>query len=207
MSFRDQHRYLDGVFNSHSDPDSIPVAKMRIISREVGLSIEEICSWFEDEQERRVKLLACTKETPSRPSGTQFPPSPAETTTPPQNSTVTLCMSHFDISPQSIVPRTDDIFSPPPLPSGPLQSRSSVGSQPVPAKAKRGRPAKARSPNNSQAPASPNAKRLKRTIEYPCPDCNQVYPAERWLDHVRRVHFPDRKYNFLFCFLYRCRFP
>jgi hypothetical protein len=29
-------------------------------------------------------------------------------------------------------------------------------------------------------------------VEYPCPDCGKLYLAERWAEHVKRVHFPEQ---------------
>jgi hypothetical protein len=184
MSFRDRHRLLDGIYNSHSNPAALSATDLKIISHRASLCMEEVLSWFEDEKERRERLnTGKTSQSPA--GGSQFPPSPAETTTPPQNSTVTLCMSQCAFSPTDAVP-----FSPPARPSALLTSCEKR--PPLPTTAKRGRPSKKQIADICQTPKSPESKRQKRIVEkYPCPDCKNIYSAERWLDHFRRVHFPD----------------
>jgi hypothetical protein len=172
VSFRDRHRFLDGVYNSYPDPGAISAKNLENISRRAGLTMEEVLSWFEDERERRNRLLATKWCRPQESN--QLPLSPANTTTPPENRTVTLCMSHQGmISHPSSSPRLDDIFSPPPTPSTSLETRI-----PVPVRAKRGRPAKNQYPESAQTSASPEVKRRKQSVEYPCHDCKKVYVGE-----------------------------
>lgn len=182
MAFRDRHRCLDAVYSSYRDLDGISARTLEGISRRVGLSMEEILSWFEDEKARRARLLLGNFSSPPE-SRVAFPLSPADTTTPAQNSTITLDVSQGIPSPQAKWMRINDIFSPPPPP---------VPSTPVPAKVKRGRPAKIQSLNVSEKSSSPETKRQKRSINYPCPDCKNVYTIERWTEHIKRVHFPDQ---------------
>jgi hypothetical protein len=58
MSFRDRHRFLDGVYNSYPDPALITAEDMGDVARKVGLLMEEVLSWFKDEKSRRVELYA-----------------------------------------------------------------------------------------------------------------------------------------------------
>jgi len=53
MSFRDRHRFLDGVYNAHSGPENISAKNLEIIAKDSGLLMEEVLSWFEDEKSRR----------------------------------------------------------------------------------------------------------------------------------------------------------
>jgi hypothetical protein len=57
MSFRDRHRFLDRVYNSCQNPGEMPAKELESISQRVGLLMEEVLSWFDDEKERRTKLL------------------------------------------------------------------------------------------------------------------------------------------------------
>lgn len=186
MSFREQHTFLDGIYNSYTCVNDIPVLRLRNISSKAGLCMEEVVSWFADEKERRAKLLASS---PLQETGQQFPLSPADTMTPPQHCTTTLCMSQYVSSPMNVLPPPNDTFSSPPVPSNQV---SSQGYHQIPAKAKRGRPAKVRGEKPSKASNTPDSKRQRLLNEYPCPDCKRLYPAERWAEHVRRVHFPDQ---------------
>jgi hypothetical protein len=97
MSFRDRHRFLDAVYNSYPDPDGISAKNLENISRRAGLLMEEVLSWFEDEKARRARLLS-GKASQSQESRGALPPTPADTTTPPQNSTDTLKMSQWYVS-------------------------------------------------------------------------------------------------------------
>jgi hypothetical protein len=37
---------------------------------------------------------------------------------------------------------------------------------------------------------SPDTKRKKISVKYPCPDCQNFVPVERWAEHINRKHFP-----------------
>jgi serine/threonine protein kinase len=182
MSFRDRHRFLDGVYNSCQNPGEMPAKELESISQRVGLLMEEVLSWFDDEKERRTKLLTNSQHWPAQP-GPQFPLSPASTTTPGPNGTVTLSMTQFASTPAGPCSQPEDILSPPS--ALPPQRLS------IPFRAKRGRPAKHQSPAALDHP-SPESKRQKTSVEYPCPDCGKSFAAERWSEHVKRVHFPDQ---------------
>jgi hypothetical protein len=181
MSFRDRHWFLDGVYNSYQNPGAISAKELENISQRAGLSMEEVLSWFEDERVRRINLLA-SRQQQSQQSGHQFPPSPAKTTTPGPNSTATSSMTQFASTPGTF-PQLQDIFSAPLV--LPQQHLS------VPVRRKRGRPAKRQSSTALDSP-SPESKRQKTSTEYPCPDCGKSFAAERWSEHVKRVHFPDQ---------------
>jgi uncharacterized C2H2 Zn-finger protein len=181
MSFRDRHRFLDGVYNSYQDPAAISAKELENISQRAGLSMEEVLSWFEDEKVRRKKLLANSQQ-PSQLSGHQFLPSPARTTTPAANTAVPLSTTQFASRPGTF-PELQDVFSPPPaLP--PQRLSVSEGRN-------QGRLAKHQSPTALDLP-SPESKRQKTVTEYPCPDCGKSFAVERWSEHVKRVHFPDQ---------------
>jgi len=53
MSFRDRHRFLDGVYNTYFGPENVSAKNLEIIAKDAGLSMEEVLSWFEDEKGRR----------------------------------------------------------------------------------------------------------------------------------------------------------
>lgn len=119
------------------------------------------------------KLLARTQL--SEQINQQFPLSPAETGI---NTTTTLRSSQLLYTATPIAfPEIDDIFSPSPI-------------VPLP-KATRGRPSKTQS-RPATSFASPESKRQRFLSDYPCPDCGKLFPAERWSEHVKRVHFPDQ---------------
>jgi len=113
MSFRDRHRFLDGVYNSYQNPDEISAKELENISPKVGLLMEEVLSWFEDEKVRRTKLLT-GRQHHSQQLGHQFPLSPARTTNLGPNSTVALSMTQFKSTP-GIFPQFQESFSTPPV--------------------------------------------------------------------------------------------
>lgn len=136
----------------------------------------------------------------------QFPPSPAQTST-RSNSTVTLGVSHYESSPGPMS-QIDDIFSPPLVPAmssqyphigvggeefaSPSELFISPGTVEVSARrTERGRPPKPHFSRTTDSPFS-GAKRQKCSTKYPCPDCDNVLTADRWSEHVKRVHFPDQ---------------
>ena len=113
----------------------------------------------------------------------QYPMSPA-TTSSGLNRTSPLTLVEFPSMPLSTTKRQLENASQ----LHPFASSEACSS--VPLGAKRGRPPK----NDPSAPSfspSPEAKRQKYSVEYPCPDCNKLFAAERWSEHVKRVHFPD----------------
>jgi serine/threonine protein kinase len=182
MSFRDRHRFLDGVYNSNPNPDEILAKKLESISRMAGLSMEEVLLWFDDEKERRAKLLS-SRQHWSQQSSQQFPLSPASTNTPGPNSAVTLSMTQFASTSTGSFLQLQDILSPP--------SALSPQRPSIPVRGKRGRPAKDQSSTALEPPSS-ESKRQKTSVEYPCPDCGRSFAAERWSEHIKRVHFPDQ---------------
>ena len=111
----------------------------------------------------------------------QLPWSPARATT-PTNSTVSLTMSHYLSSPGTFS-NVDDVVLSSPEPQ--------VVPRGISMRAKRGRPPK----NQYFMPLDPShhdAKRVKTSVRYPCPDCDNILPADRWSEHARRVHFPSQ---------------
>ena len=174
MSFRDRHRFLNGVYNSHPDPALITAEDISGVAQSVGLLMEEVLSWFKDEKSRRTDLLANNQHSAQK-SSCHFPPSPESIRGSGEVSSASSANS-------------------PGTPSGP-QDTSSLGSasvdQPIlaPPKAKRGRPAKAYVKIEPDLP-SPGAKRKKMSAKYPCPDCQNYVAVERWAEHINRKHFP-----------------
>jgi hypothetical protein len=151
--------------------------------------MEEVLAWFGDEKERCTRLFAHISDLQS---GYQYPLSPARTITPRPNATITLSTSQYT-SPGT-VSQIDEVFSPGELTVGDestdaraLKLRLAI----VPTRARRGRPAKSRllRPADSLAPDS---KRQKFSTKYPCPDCDNILAADRWTEHVKRVHFPEQ---------------
>jgi hypothetical protein len=181
MSFRDRHRFLDGVYNSYQNPDAISAKELENISQKVGLLMEEVLSWFGDEKVRRTKLLT-GRQHHSQQLGHQFPLSPDRTTNLGPNSTVTLSMTQLKSTPGTF-PQFQEPFSTSPV--LPPQRLS------VPVKGKRRRPPKPHSPTILDSQLS-KSKRQKTSTDYPCPDCGKSFAAERWSEHVKRVHFPDQ---------------
>jgi serine/threonine protein kinase len=199
MSFRSRHRFLDSVYNSYLDPDSISAKNLDNISKGAGLLMEEVLAWFEDEKGRRARILT------SLQSGSQFPLSPPDTATPGSNSTITLSMSQYASSPGAL-PDIDGMFPPPaqycqtevacdmPTISERFKQRRAADvavNAPVFVRARRGRPAKSRFPRTVDA-SLPDPKRQKCSTKYPCPDCDNILAIDRWSEHVKRVHFPDQ---------------
>lgn len=61
MSFYRRHRLLHENYNSHPDPQHLSAKQLNQIARQVGLGMEEVLSWFEDEAIRRSELQeTCT---------------------------------------------------------------------------------------------------------------------------------------------------
>jgi hypothetical protein len=162
--------------------------------------MEEVLAWFGDEKGRRSRLLADS----SLQFGDHFPLSPARTTT-PASSTVTMTRPHYVSSPGTAFA---DTLSPPPQYShtgvpgefftgfeafraDPATNASTAGPMTVTARARRGRPAKNHSQMSSES-RFPDAKRQKCLTKYSCPDCDNILAADRWSEHVKRVHFPDQ---------------
>jgi hypothetical protein len=176
MSFRDRHRFLDGVYNSYPDPALITAEDMGDVARKVGLLMEEVLSWFKDEKSRRAELHAHNHRQAQK-SACQFPPSPES------------IRGSGDVSPSfssynATSPRT---------PSKPQDISPCLGSADqkiqAPPKAKRGRPAKMHMKIEPDL-LTPDAKRTKISVKYPCPDCRNFVPVERWTEHMNRKHFP-----------------
>lgn len=113
-----------------------------------------------------------------------FPPSPAWTNT--TDSTATIGMSQCVPSPRTVA--MDEFTSA-------VELFNACGTFKIPEspmRARRGRPAKNRFPRHSNSPYPPDAKRQKCSTKYPCPDCDNVLTADRWSEHVKRVHFPEQ---------------
>jgi hypothetical protein len=176
MSFRDRHRFLDGVYNSYPDPALITAEDMGGVARKVGLLMEEVLSWFKDEKSRRAELLAHNPHQAQK-SACQFPPSPES------------IRGSGDVSPAS----SSYNATSPGTPSKPqdISPCSESADQKIlaPPKAKRGRPAKTHVKIEPDLP-TPDAKRTKISVKYPCPDCQNFVPVERWAEHINRKHFP-----------------
>jgi len=177
MSFRDRHRFLDGVYNSYTDPASITAEDMFDIARKVGLLMEEVLSWFKDEKSRRAKLVADNLHQ-SQKSTCQLPPSPISVRS---SVEVSSASSPYDGTSREVFPKLQDTLAP--------FSASADQNAPTPLKAKRGRPAKTHVKIENASP-SPSAKRKKISVKYPCPDCRSIFPLERWAEHINRKHFP-----------------
>ncbi|CZR61322.1 uncharacterized protein PAC_11218 [Phialocephala subalpina] len=183
MSFRDRHHFLHDAYNSFQDPEEISAKRLESISQTVGLTMEEVMSWFVDEKSRRAKLLA----THSQPENyaREFPLSPESMTSPESSTTATLTSS--PTSPGS--PRTfsgyQNIFSVLSSPTPSSQQRPSIA-----ARGRRGRRPKTPS-THANLPSSSEPKRQKLSSQYPCTDCGKELLAERWSEHMKRVHFPD----------------
>ncbi|KAH7390208.1 hypothetical protein BKA64DRAFT_678677 [Cadophora sp. MPI-SDFR-AT-0126] len=180
MSFRDRHHFLNDTYDRHPDPERISAKELGYISRQVGLCMEEVHAWFEDESQRRTKLLAkfqsqgtieprpCSPESMSShaPSQWSFPATTGRSE-----------LSHL-VAPY--YSQTQSIFS------GPSSPGTVTGDYlQVPTRVRRGRPPR----TDSKSP--PQAKRQKISCQYPCFDCGKAFPADRWSEHVKRVHFPD----------------
>lgn len=176
MSFRDRHRFLDGVYNSCPDPTLITAEDMGDVARKVGLLMEEVLSWFKDEKSRRAELHAHNPHQAQK-SPCQFPPSPESIRgsgdVSPASSSYNATSPRSPSKPQDISPCLESvdqkILAPP--------------------KAKRGRPAKTHVKIEPDL-LTPDAKRTKISVKYPCPDCRNFVPVERWAEHINRTHFP-----------------
>jgi hypothetical protein len=179
MSFRDRHRFLDGIYNSYPDPALITAEDMGEVAGKIGLLMEEVLAWFKDEKLRRAKLLANTQHQ-AQVSKCQFPSSPES------------------IRASGEVSSTSSLYNSasPGTPSQPLNGFSpcptSIDDKKMlaPPKTKRGRPAKTQMKTEPDLP-SPDAKRKKISMEYPCPDCGSLVPSERYVEHINRRHFPE----------------
>lgn len=177
MSFRDRHRFLDGVYNSYPDPASITADDMGNVAPKVGLLMEEVLAWFKDEKARRAELFAqIFQQTPK--STCQFPASPESI----KGSGEVSSASPFDFTSPGIPSKPQEASSP--------YSASADQKMPAPGIAKRGRPPKAHIKTELDL-SSPDAKRKKISVEYPCPDCQNFVPAERWVEHINQKHFPQ----------------
>jgi len=180
MSFRGRHRLLDDAYDRHLDPEQISAKELGFLSRQVGLCMEEVHAWFEDESNRRTKLLVKFKGQDSidpRP----YSPESMSSHAPSQS----ICTTRAEINESSqldteFYPKFESTFS------GPSSPGTVSGDYlQVPTRARRGRPAK---PDSS---SPPQPKRQKTSCQYPCFDCGKTFPADRWSEHVKRVHFPD----------------
>jgi len=163
MSFRNRHRFLDGVYNSYHDPSEVPAKILGYIAQAAGLSMEEILAWFEDEKERRAKLLASLQPAYHSTEHKPFISIGDSTITRPESRALSS--------------------SPPPFLKLKDKKRSSSTSprhmSPTPIKEE---------PQDSQ---EMKPKRQKVARKYPCPDCGKTFAAGRWTEHMKRVHFPD----------------
>jgi hypothetical protein len=176
MSFRDRHRFLNGVYNSYPDPALITAEDMGDVARKVGLLMEEVLSWFKDEKSRRAELHGHNPHQAQK-SACQFPPSPES------------IRGSGDVSPAS----SSYNAASPITPSKPQDMSPCLESTDqkilAPPKAKRGRPAKTYVKIEPDL-LTPDAKRTKISVKYPCPDCRNFVPVERWAEHINRKHFP-----------------
>jgi hypothetical protein len=173
-SFVDKTKFLRNVYNSHPKPHAIAGDQLRLIAGRLSIPIEEVLSWFDLEKKMREDCLACKNVGPSN-----LPLSPSRTTTHSLNYAVNMNVSHYtSLSPDTSA-QINEMF-PITVPSKHLT---------VPLKGKQGRPRKNHSSTRSNTP-SPNAKRHK-LLSYLCPDCNTLWPDNRWLEHVKRIHFPN----------------
>jgi hypothetical protein len=146
--------------------------------------MEEVLGWFQDEKKRREQFYAKI----SGP-GLAMPLSPAATTTPGTAFRSDLVVSQYT-SPGTMS-YMEDGFSPRDSVGGDELDISNTRQIAIPTKARRGRPAKSQSLRAADF-KSPALKRQKCTTKYPCPDCDQSFTADRWVEHVKRVHFPEQ---------------
>jgi hypothetical protein len=178
MSFRDRHRFLDGIYNSYPNPDLITAKEIGDVAQKVGLLMEEVLLWFEDEKVRRAELLANSQRQPQK-SACQFLSSPESTRAACEISSAS---SAYNATSPSTPSKPLGIS----LPSLASVDQTVLG----PPTSKRGRPAKARVKTEPDL-SSPDAKRKKISVKYPCPDCGNFVAVERWAEHVDRKHFPE----------------
>ena len=179
MSFRDRHRFLDGIYNSYPDPTLITAEDMGEVARKVGLLMEEVLAWFKDEKLRRAELLANNRHQ-AQVSTCQFPPSPESTRA---LGEVSSASSSYN----STSPGTP---SQPLVAFSPCPTSTEDKKMLAPPKSKRGRPAKTHIKTEPDLP-SPDAKHKKISMKYPCPDCGNFVPSERYAEHINRKHFPE----------------
>ncbi|KAH7312035.1 hypothetical protein BKA65DRAFT_518036 [Rhexocercosporidium sp. MPI-PUGE-AT-0058] len=180
MSFRERHRFLDGVYDSYLDPEHISAKDLVYIARQAGLCMEEVHAWFEDESHRRAKLLDklrghLTNE--PRPCSPESLSSYA-----PSQMTISATRGSSDSFQIGLnyYSQTQSIFS------GPSSPGTVSGDYlQVPSRVRRGRPP------GTESSSPPHPKRQKVGCHYPCVDCSKAFPANRWSEHVKRVHFPD----------------
>jgi hypothetical protein len=178
MSFRDRHRFLDGIYNSHPSPNLITAKEIGDVARRLGLLMEEVLLWFDDERARRATLLANFQHR-AQPSTYQFPPSPESTRA--AEAIGAAFPTHNAPSPATPSQVLDIL----------LPSVATVEPKiPVTPTPKRGRPAKTHA-NVEINPSSPDAKRRKISMKYPCPDCGNFVSVARWAEHIDRKHFPE----------------
>jgi predicted RNA-binding Zn-ribbon protein involved in translation (DUF1610 family) len=169
---------LDGVYNSYPNPDLITAKEIGDVARKVGLLMEEVLLWFGDEKLRRAELLAnCQRQ--AQKSVYQFPSSTG-------NARAASKISSTSSAYNTTFPRTPsqslDIF---------LPSVASVEQKILaPPTSKRGRPAKTHVTTEPDL-SSPEAKRKKISVKYPCPDCGKFVAVECWAEHIDRKHFPE----------------
>jgi hypothetical protein len=178
MSFRDRHRFLDGIYNSYLNPDLITAKEIGDVAQKVGLLMEEVLLWFEDEKLRRAELLAnCQRQ--AQKSAYQFPSSPESARA---GGEISSASSTYNATSPGTPSQSLDIF---------LPSVASVEQKILaPPTSKRGRPAKTHVKTKPDL-SSPEAKRKKISVKYPCPDCRNFVAVERWAEHIDRKHFPE----------------
>jgi hypothetical protein len=178
MSFCDRHRFLDGIYNSYPNPDLITAKEIGDVARKVGLLMEEVLLWFEDEKLRRAKLLAnCQRQ--AQKSADQFPSSSESARAAGEISSAS---SAYNATSPGTPSQSLDIV---------LPSVASVEQKILaPPTSKRGRPAKTDVKTEPDL-SLPEAKRKKVSVKYPCPDCGNFVAVERWAEHIDRKHFPE----------------
>lgn len=143
------------------DPCAIGGKDLEKVAGGVGLSMEEVLCWFEDEKSRRAKRLSLQLAQPQQPAQ-QLLMSPAATTT---SRTMIWSMSEFGSLLPGSAMQLDEDFPLLPIPTPPddlISPRRTTN---------RGRPPKNKSLRRSVSP-SPEAKRQKSLAKYPCTDCN-----------------------------------
>jgi len=80
MSFYEKTKFLRKFYDSQLDIEAIPLRKLREISKQVDLKIDEIVSWFDDENVRLQEHLA-SRNFSQHQFSFQLPPSPTRTST------------------------------------------------------------------------------------------------------------------------------
>ncbi|PVH86256.1 hypothetical protein DL98DRAFT_510897 [Cadophora sp. DSE1049] len=180
MSFRDRHRFLNDAYDGYPDPEQISAKELGYISRQVGLCMEEVHAWFEDESQRRSKLLAKFQRQDASEPRPCSPESMSSYAPSQTNIFASIGSSESSQLDSTYHPQAQNIFS------GPSSPGTISGDYlQVPARVRRGRPPRF----DSSSPPQP--KRRKTSCQYPCFDCGKAFPADRWSEHVKRVHFPD----------------